>query len=84
MAPHATSSDYQVIQVISFTILNDSTFEKRFSKEGRRWAKAMQTIKEQEGWLQTLYGRDMNSFHRIDLYVCTSSPSGKPYTINIL
>lgn len=72
MSDLITSSNNQVIQVISFTILNDSTFEKRYSREGRRWREAMQTIKYQKGWVRTLYGHDMSSFHKVDLYVGAS------------
>ena len=71
MSDSTASPNLQVIQVISFTILNDSTFEKRFSKEGKSWTKAMQTLNRQDGWIRTLYGRDMSSFHTVDLYVCT-------------
>lgn len=65
--------DQQVIQVLSFTILNDSKFESRFSKEGRRWQKAMRTIQQQDGWVRTLYGLDMNAFHRVDIYIGKST-----------
>ena len=69
MSNSTATLDLQVIQVISFTILSDSTFEERFSREGKSWTRAMQTIKQQEGWIRTLYGRDMSSFHKVDLYV---------------
>ena len=57
------------VQVIPFTILNDSIFEIRFSQEGRRWRKVTKIIRQPEGWLQTLYGRDLNSSNRLDLYI---------------
>lgn len=62
-------SEQQVLQIISFTILNDSTIEDRFSQEGRRWRKAMRTIRKQTGWIRTLWGRDVNSSHKIDIFV---------------
>ena len=49
MSNPTATLDLQVIQVISFTILNDSTFEERFSKEGKSWTRAIHTIKQQEG-----------------------------------
>ena len=69
MSDYYTSLEHQVIQVISFTILNDSDFEESGSREGKRWIRAMRTIKQQDGWVQTLYGRDMSSLHKVDLYV---------------
>ena len=69
MSYSTCSSGTQVTQVISFTVLNDSSFEKRFSREGRRWTGAMETIRRQSGWIRTLYGHDMGSFHKVDLYV---------------
>ncbi|MCJ1280327.1 hypothetical protein MMC21_008154 [Puttea exsequens] len=59
----------QFVHKISFTIPNDSTFEARHTKDGRRWASAMRKIKTQTGWVQTLWGRDMNAFHKLDLIV---------------
>lgn len=63
------SNEQQVLQTISFTILNDSTIEHRFSHEGRRWRKAMRTIRKQTGWLRTLWGRDMNTSHKVDIFI---------------
>lgn len=62
-------SERQVVQIVSFTILNDSTIEQRFSQEGRRWRKAMRTIRNQTGWLRTFWGRDMNTSHKIDIFI---------------
>ena len=61
--------DSQVVQVVSFTILNDSTFEARSSKEGKRWQQAMRIIQCQKGWIRTLFGRDINASHRVDIYI---------------
>ncbi|CAF9921826.1 MAG: hypothetical protein ALECFALPRED_001888 [Alectoria fallacina] len=69
MPTTSISSERQVLQIISFTILNDSTIEHRFSHEGRRWRNAMRTIRKQTGWLRTLWGRDMNSSHKIDIFI---------------
>ena len=63
------STEQQVLQRISFTILNDSTIENKFSQEGRRWRKAMRTIRKQTGWLRTLWGRDMNTSYKIDIFI---------------
>ncbi|CAD6584989.1 MAG: 40S ribosomal protein S27 [Alectoria sarmentosa] len=69
MPTTSISNEQRVLQIISFTILNDSTIEHRFSQEGRRWRKAMRTIRKQTGWLRTLWGRDMNSSHKIDIFI---------------
>ena len=66
-----SDSEQQVLQIISFTILNDSNIESRFSLEGRRWRRAMRTIRKQTGWLRTLWGRDMNSSHKVDIFIGT-------------
>ena len=67
--PTSISSEQQVLQIVSFTILNDSTIERKFSQDGRTWRKAMRTIRKQTGWLRTLWGRDMNSSHKIDIFI---------------
>jgi len=64
-----SSSMHQIVQVIAFTIPNDNTFEDRFSKDGRRWANVMRSNKKQSGWLQTLWGRDVNALHKLDLFI---------------
>ena len=67
--PTSISSKQKVLQIISFTILNDSKIENRFSQDGRRWRKVMRTIRKQTGWLRTLWGRDMNTSHKIDIFI---------------
>jgi len=71
LASSMSSSRHQIVQIISFTIPNDNTFDDRFSKDGRRWANAMRNIKKQDGWLQTLWGRDVNAFHKLNLFIST-------------
>jgi hypothetical protein len=44
-------------------------YEDRISKDGRRWANAMRSVKKQSGWLQTLRGRDVNALHKIDIFI---------------
>lgn len=63
------SGSNQIVQTVSFKILNDNNFENRFSRDGRRWANAMRTIRKQSGWLQTMWGRDVNALNRLDLFI---------------
>ena len=59
----------QVVQAISFTILNDSKFEARSSWEAKRWQQAMRLIQSQGGWVRTLFGRDINVSNKVDIYI---------------